>query len=37
MKIHPVGAELFYVDSWAGMTKLIVAFHNFMNVPKNGD
>ena len=40
IKIHPVGAELFHVDGWtngrtdrsADMMKLIVAFHNFLNV-----
>jgi hypothetical protein len=36
MKLHPGEAE-FHVDSWADMTKIVVAFHNFMNVPKNGD
>jgi len=38
MKIHPVGAELFHVDRQNGgrtdMTKLIVTFHNFVNVSK---
>ena len=35
MKIHPVGAELFYVvDRLTDMTKLIVAFHSSANVPK---
>ena len=34
MKICPVGAELFHVDGQTGMTKLIVAFCNFANVPK---
>jgi hypothetical protein len=29
-----VGAELFLVDSWTDMTKLIVAFLN-ANTPKN--
>jgi hypothetical protein len=23
------------MDGWPGMTKLIAAFHNFVNVPKN--
>ena len=39
MKIPPVGAELFHadirVDRRRGMTKLIVAFHNFANAPEN--
>ena len=39
MKICLVGAELFHVDRQTDrhtdMTKLIVAFHNFANVPKN--
>jgi len=34
MKIRPVGAELFHVDRWTEMTKLIVSFRNFANVPK---
>jgi hypothetical protein len=40
MKIRPLGAKLFHADAWADrqtdMTKLIVTFHNFANVPKNG-
>jgi hypothetical protein len=35
MKIRPVGVELFHADGWTDMTKLIVAFSNFVNVPKN--
>jgi len=41
MKIRPVGVELFHADrrtdGRTDMTKLIlvVAFHNFANVPKN--
>jgi len=35
MKIRPVEAELFHADGQTDMTKLIVAFHNFANVPKN--
>ena len=31
MKIRPMETELFYADR----TKLIVAFHNFANAPKN--
>jgi hypothetical protein len=34
IKICPQGAELFHVDRQADMTKLTVAFHNFVNVPK---
>jgi len=36
MKILPVGAELFHADRGTDTTKLIVAFRNFANVPKNG-
>ena len=40
MKIRPVGAELFHTDGQTDgrtdMTKLIVAFRNFANAPKNG-
>ena len=35
MKIRPVGAELFHADRRTDMTKLIVAFRSFANVPKN--
>jgi hypothetical protein len=38
MKIHAVGDEVFHVDGRTGqtdMTKLIVAFCNFANAPKN--
>ena len=38
MKIHPAGAELFYVDGRTdrrtSMTKLVVAFRNFSKAPK---
>ena len=34
IKIRPVGAELFHVDSQTDMTKLIVAFRNFENALK---
>jgi len=34
MKIRPVGAELFHAEGRTDMTKLIVAFHNFVNAPK---
>jgi hypothetical protein len=40
MKILAVGAELFRVDGWTGgqtdTMKLIVAFRNVVNPPKNG-
>ena len=32
--MRPVGAELFHADRQTDMTKLIVAFRNFPNVPK---
>jgi len=35
MKIRPVGAELFRADGRTDTTKLIVAFHNFVNAPKS--
>ena len=35
MKIHPVGAELFDADGQMDMTKLVIAFRNFMNAPIN--
>jgi len=35
MKIHPVGAELFHVDGWKDMPKLIVTFCNSVNTSKN--
>ena len=34
-KIRPVGAELFHADGRTDMTKLIAAFRNFANAPKN--
>jgi hypothetical protein len=34
MKIRPVGAELFHTDGRTDMTKLMVVFRNFANVPK---
>jgi len=34
MKIHSVVAELFHADGQAGMTKLVVAFRNFVNANK---
>ena len=33
MKICPLGAE-FHVDGCTDMTRLIVAFRNFVNTPK---
>jgi hypothetical protein len=37
MKIRPVEAEVFHADGQMNgdMTKLIVAFRNFTNAPKN--
>ena len=35
MKIRSVGAELFPADRRTDMTKVIVAFRNFANAPKN--
>jgi hypothetical protein len=39
MKNHPVGAKLFHADGrtdrQTDLTKLIVAFCNFVNMPKN--
>jgi hypothetical protein len=36
MKIHPVGAELFRASGHSDMTKPVLAFRNFSNVPNNG-
>ena len=36
MKIRPVGADLFHADRRTDMTKLKVAFSNFVNAPKEG-
>jgi hypothetical protein len=33
-KIRAVGAELIHADGQTDMMKLIVAFRNFVNVPK---
>jgi hypothetical protein len=33
-KIRLVGAELFHADGRTDITKLIVAFRNFVNAPK---
>ena len=35
MKIHLVRAELFHTDERTDMTKVMVAFRNYANVPKN--
>jgi hypothetical protein len=39
MKMHPVGAELLHADGWidaqTDMTKVIIAFCNFVSAPKN--
>jgi len=35
MKIRPLGAELFHADGQTDMAKLIVAFRNFADAPKN--
>ena len=35
MKICSVGAEMFHEDGRADITKLIIAFRNFANAPKN--
>jgi hypothetical protein len=37
MKIRPMGTELFHAEEGKDMTKLTVAFRNFVNVPKNSD
>jgi hypothetical protein len=34
MKIRLLRAEFFRVDGWRDMTKLIVAFRNFVKAPK---
>jgi len=35
VKIRPVADELFHADGGTDMTKLIIAFSNFTNSPKN--
>jgi len=35
IEIRPVEAELFHADGRTEMTKLVVAFRNVTNVPKN--
>jgi len=37
MKVRSVAVELFHADGRTDMTKLISAFRNFANAPKNGD
>ena len=37
IKIGPVEAELLHAGKQTDMTKLIVAFHNFLNAPKKQD
>ena len=36
MKIRQVEAEWFHTDRRTDLTKLIIAFRNFANAPKNG-
>ena len=33
MKVRPEGAELLHADGQTDMTKLIVAFRDFVNAP----
>jgi hypothetical protein len=33
--IRPVGGELYHTDRHTDMTKIVVAFRNFANAPKN--
>jgi hypothetical protein len=35
MKVTPLAAELFHADGQTNTTKLIVAFRNSANAPKN--
>jgi len=35
IKIRPVGAELFHGDGQTDIPKLIIAFRNFPNAPKD--
>jgi hypothetical protein len=37
IKIRPMGAELFHEYGKIGLTKLITAVHNFVNVPKTAN
>jgi len=34
-KLHTVGTEFFHADRRTDMTRLVVAFRNFVNAPKN--
>jgi len=34
MKTHPEGADLFHAERRTDITKLVVAFRNFANAPK---
>jgi hypothetical protein len=36
MKVCPEGAELFHADGQTDMTKVTIAFHNFMNILTKG-
>jgi hypothetical protein len=35
MTVRPVGVELFHADGQTDMTKLVVAFRNFVTAPKH--
>jgi len=35
MKLYPMGAELFHADGRMNMTKILVAFRNFVSTPKS--
>ena len=37
MKIRSLGEEFFHADRQTHMTKLMVAFHNFVNTSKKGN
>jgi len=34
VKTRPVGSDLFHADGRTVMSKLVVAFHKFVNTPK---
>jgi len=36
MKIHPLGAKLFYEDIQINVTKQVIAFYGFAKVRDNG-
>jgi hypothetical protein len=36
MKIRRITAELLHADGWTDVTKLIIAFRNFVNAPTTG-